>query len=115
MMDSDFTSYAFQDLTLRKIKKYAAQYDGVDMTLLLGADDDNFPFLIHTVDDEYQLMIWNAYNGIMEHTDEDPVRAFATIQFLRDRAYPVLDSLDAADQWARQHDWPRKQRQTDDA
>ena len=107
-MDTDFTSYAFQDLPTKKIKKYAAQYDGVDMTLLLGADDDNFPFLIRTEGEEHQLMIWNSYNGIMEHTDEDPVRAFATVQYLRDRAYPVFDSLDSAERWARDHDWPRK-------
>ena len=114
-MGTEFTSYAFQDLPPKKIKKYAAQYDGIDMTLFLGADEDNFPFLIRADGDAYHLMIWNSYNGVMEYTDEDPVRAYATVQYLRNRAYPVFDSLDAAKQWARDHDWPRKRRKTTDA
>lgn len=108
-MDAEFTSYAFQDLPRKKIKRYAAQYAGVDMTLFLRVDDNNFPFLIHADgDDDYHLMIWNSAYGIMEHTDEDPVRAYATVQFIRDRAYPIFDSLDSAQQWARDHQWPRK-------
>ena len=35
-MDRVFTSYAYQDLPLKKIKKYAQQYVGVDMTRFLG-------------------------------------------------------------------------------
>ena len=44
-MEREFVSYAYQDLPRKKIKKYAAQYEGVDMATLIGADEDNFPFL----------------------------------------------------------------------
>jgi hypothetical protein len=40
-MTGNFVSYAFQDLSFKKIKKYASQYDGVDMAVLLGQVDDN--------------------------------------------------------------------------
>jgi hypothetical protein len=95
-MKRDFVSYAFQDLPLKKIKKYATQYDGVDMTVHLGANEDNFPFLVKTGGDNYAVMIWNAYCGMMTFLDEDPVRDYATVQFLKDKAYPLFDSLSTA-------------------
>jgi hypothetical protein len=64
-MNRDFVSYAFQDLPRKKIKKYAAQYDGVNMAELMGADEDNYPFLVRSADGEFQVMIWNAYNGMI--------------------------------------------------
>jgi len=109
-MDAEFTSYAYQDLPLKKIKKYAAQYNGVDMAALLGADADNFPFLVRWGHDEYELLIWNAYNGAMVHADEDSVFVYAVVQYLLDNAYPVFDSHDAAEHWAIAHDWRRQQR-----
>lgn len=109
-MPPDFTCYAHQELPLKKIKKYAAQYDGVDMAALIGADEDNFPFLIRGVGDAYTLMFWNKYNGMMEHTDEDSVRAYATVQYLREHAYPTFDSLADAEAFALAHNWPRKSR-----
>src|SRR5688572_6731305 len=109
-MERDFVSYAFLDLPPKKIKKYAAQYVGVDMTEFLGADEDNFPFLVRIRDENYAVRIWNAYNGIMEYSDEDPVRFYATVKFLNDNAYPVFASLEAAEKWATEHRWPRKSR-----
>ena len=107
-MNTDFTSYAYQELPRKKIKKYAEQYAGVDMAQLLGADEDNFPFIVRAEDDQYQVMIWNTYNGFMEHTDEDPVCYYATVEYLRDHAYPIFDSMAAAEKWSRDHHWPRK-------
>ena len=66
-MDTEFTSYAFQELSRKQIKKYARQYDGVDMTVLLGAGEDNFPFLIRVDGESFLVMIWNSYSGIMAH------------------------------------------------
>ena len=109
-MDTQFTSYAFQDLSRKKIKKYAAQYNGVDMVALLGVDEDENPFLVRAYEDEYQLLIWNAHNGAMEFTIEDPVFAYAVVQYLLDNAYPVFDSYAEAEKWAIDHDWPRKNR-----
>jgi hypothetical protein len=116
-MADEFVSYAFQDLPRKKIKKYAAQYEGVDMALLIGADDDNLPFLIrldpNCRDDEpdaFQVMVWNAYNGIMVHLDEDPVRHYAAVLFLRSHSYPVFANFREAEKWAADHGWPRKPR-----
>lgn len=108
-MDSEFVSYAYKDLPHKKIKKYAVQYDGVDMTEFLGADEDNFPFLLRVGSDDFNVMIWNAYSGFLQHLDEDQVREYATVKYLLDHAYPVFDSMTAAQKWAEDHDWPRKQ------
>jgi len=116
-MAREFVSYAFQDLPRNKIKKYAAQYEGVDMAALIGADEDNFPFLIrkdpNARDDEpdaFQVMVWNAYNGVMARLDEDSVRHYATVLYLRDHAYPIFTNIRQAEKWATEHEWPRKPR-----
>lgn len=109
-MSPEFVCYAHQDLPLKKIKKYAAQYDGIDMAVLIGADEDNFPFLVRSNDGSCTLMFWNKYNGMMEYTDEDPVRAYATDEYLREHAYPTFDSFADAEAYAAAHDWPRESR-----
>ena len=91
-MDEQFVSYAFQVLPRKKIVKYAAQYDGVDMARLIGAGEENFPFLIEGGDHNYFVMFWNVYFGVMAHLDEDPVRHYATANYLRANAYPVFAS-----------------------
>ncbi len=85
------------------------------MAVLLGADEDNFPFLIRNDgsgrDDDpgaFQVMVWNAYNGMMAHLDEDEVRHYATVLYLREHAYPVFASFREAEKWAADHAWPRK-------
>ena len=80
-MAHEFVSYAFQDLPRKKIKKYAAQYLGVDMAAL-----------------------------IMALLDEDSVRHYATVVYLREHAYPVFAKLCEAEKWAAEHEWPRKAR-----
>ena len=107
-MDAEFVSYAFQDLPPKKVKKYAEQYKDTNMAELIGADEDNFPFLIRDADGEGSVMFWNKYNGPMIHLDEDSVRHYATVQYLIEHAYPAFDSLDAANDYAKAHEWPRK-------
>jgi hypothetical protein len=109
-MDAEYVSYAFQDLPRKKIVKYAAQYECVDMASLMGANEDNFPFLVGTGGDDYSVMFWNVYNGIMEQVDEDAVRRYATVRYLRENAYPVFNSLQEAARYAQERDWPRKPR-----
>ncbi len=108
-LDRKFVSYAFEELDCKAVKKYSRQYEGVDMAKLIGADEDNFPFLIKADDDEYDLMFWNKYNGIMMQIDEDSVRAYAAKQFLKDNAYPVFANYAEAESYASSHNWPRKQ------
>jgi hypothetical protein len=109
-MNEQFVSYAFRDLPRKKIVKYARQYEGVDMARLIGADEENFPFLIQVSDIDYSVMFWNVYNGMMLHLDEDQVRDYAMAKYLREHAYPVFASLQEAEKWAHEHDWPRKPR-----
>jgi hypothetical protein len=110
-MGGDYISYAFQDLPRKKIVKYAAQYEGVDMAKLMEADEENFPFLFRSGDADDLVMFWNAYNGVMAYVDEDPVRKYATARYLRENAYPVFGSLQEVETYAQEHDWPRKPRQ----
>jgi hypothetical protein len=113
LMDEQFVSHAFQGLPRKKIVRYAAQYEGVDMARLMGADEENFPFLVQDGDRGYLVMFWNVYHGIMAHLDEDPVRAYATANYLKEHAYPVFASLQEAEKWSQEHDWPRKPRPGD--
>ena len=108
-MPTEFESYAHRDLTRKQIKKHAAQYTDVDMFTLIGGDEDNFPFLIRSSpDDEFGVMFWNKTVGFMEYTDEDSVRAYAAVQYLLDHAFPRFDSFADAEQYSKDHAWPRK-------
>ncbi|RYD68280.1 MAG: hypothetical protein EOP83_01100 [Verrucomicrobiaceae bacterium] len=103
----DIVSYAFRDdLSRKQIIKLARQYDGVDMAASIGADEDNFPFVIEG--ENSSVCFWNAYSGIMTWPDEDPVLRYAAAQYLREKAYPVFKSVEEVKRYAKEHDWPRK-------
>jgi hypothetical protein len=99
--------YAHRDFSRKEIIKHARQYDGIDMAKLMGADEDNFPFVIEDVG---RVCFWNVYNGIMTWIDEDPVRTYATIRYLQDNAYPTFKTLEDANRHAKEREWPRKER-----
>ncbi|GAB5407537.1 MAG: hypothetical protein Aurels2KO_57680 [Aureliella sp.] len=107
-MDTEYISYACQDLPLKKVKKYATQYDGADMAALMGATEDNFPFLVRDSNGDYGAMWWNAYSGIMIQMNDDDVQVYALVQYLLEQAYPRFDSIEDAEKWSIAHDWPRK-------
>jgi len=109
-MKEMYQSYAHQELPLSKIKILAKQYNGVDMWELMGKDEDDFPFLIWISDDDYQVMFWSKYNGMMAGLDEDPVRDYAFAHWLKNNAHPVFGSLEKANKYAEDHQWPRKER-----
>jgi hypothetical protein len=104
-MKDDFISYAEQTLPSSKVAEFARQYDGVDMADLMGADPNNFPFVVCPPDGSPTIMIWNRPNGMMAHLEEDPVRHHATVEYLREHAYPEFKSLNEAETYAREHDW----------
>ncbi len=104
----EFVSYAHKDLPAKKVRKYASQYDGVDMATLMGADEDNFPLLLKAADGEFEVCWWNSSSGFMTAIDEDAVRSYATLTYLINHAYPRFDSLEDAENWAKTHNWPRK-------
>lgn len=105
-MKTKLQSYSNQDLSRAQIRELAHQYDGIDMTELLGADENNFPFIVRIHNDEPIVMMWNKPNGMMAVAEDDPVRLFATIQYLRDNAYPEFGSLEEAKEYACNHNWP---------
>jgi hypothetical protein len=107
-MADEFISYAHQDLPLKSLKKYAAQYDGVDMATLMGADEDNFPCLVRDGGDGYTVMWWNPYMGFTLSMNDDAVQTYALLQFLLSSAHPRFESFDDAQAYSVAHDWPRK-------
>lgn len=107
-----FVSYAFKDLSHKKIRRYAAQYEGVDMATLMGADEDHFPFLFSDGDGHFDVYWWSTHSGVMTQIDEDSVRAFATVAYLMNHAYPRFDSIEDAEAWAKSRDWPLKNRKS---
>jgi len=109
-MVGKFKSYAHQNLPIEEIKKLAKQYHNIDMWALHGMDEDYFPFLIWKSEDDYQIMFWSKYNGMMAHLDEDPVRDYAFALWLKENAHPVFETLGDAEKYAKEHSWPRKDR-----
>jgi aromatic ring-opening dioxygenase LigB subunit len=101
-----FVCFAHQDLDRKAIKKYAKQYDGVDMIALMGLREGDIPFLIR-LDDDYGLMYWSESLGMMMQIDEDDVRAYATKQYLIQKQCRIFDS--AVDAVAITQTWSKKQ------
>jgi hypothetical protein len=102
-------SYAFQDLPPKKIKKYASRFTDDEIRASLGEDADNLPFLV----EEHgflTIMFWNAYCGPMICMDDDSVRAYAQVEYLRRNGYPCLKSVEEIEPYASMHNWPRKSR-----
>ena len=105
----NFKSYAAsQALNIEQIKKYAHQYQGVDMAMLIGMDEDNFPFLIWESENDFLVMFWNSWNGMMAMMDDDPVRNYAAAKWLKENDYPVFTSILEVEEYAVDHNWPRK-------
>ena len=109
-MTERFKSYAHQDLPVKEIKKLAIQYQDTDMWALHGMDEDYFPFLIWTDEDDYQIMFWSKYDGMMAYLDEDPVRNYAFAVWLKESAHPIFKTLAEAEKFAEEREWPRKKR-----
>ncbi len=103
-------SYAFQDLPRKRIKKLAAQFSDDEIRQSLGEDDDNRAFIFEQPGGTPSFMLWNAFNGPMGILDDDSVRAYAQLDYLRRHSYPCFRSLDEVHTYAEQHSWPRKNR-----
>jgi len=101
-------SYAFQDLPLKRIKKLAAEFSDADVRESIGEDQDNRAFLFEMPDGSASLMLWNAFHGLMNRLDDDSVRAYAQVQFLRRHGYPVARSMDEIHALVDRCSWPRK-------
>ena len=108
-MSKLFKSYAHQDLPMKKIKKYAEQYEGVNLWELTGIDENEFPFLIWKSDNDFSVMYWTKHSGMMANLEEDPVLDYAFALWLKENAHPVFKSIEEAEQYAEEHDWPRVQ------
>ena len=106
MNSREFTSYAHQDLSGEEIIEFSRQYHGINMAELIGADEAHFPFVIQD-GKLVTICYWEPQSGIVIRRDEDPVRVYATQMHLRDKAYPVFDSMEEAEAYAIEHNWPR--------
>jgi hypothetical protein len=103
-------SYAFQDLPPKRIKKLAAQFSDAEIQESLFEDDDNRLFIFETPGGTAEVMVWNAFNGPMTILDEDSVRAYAQLDYLRRHGYPSFHSFDDVQVHAEKYSWPRKDR-----
>lgn len=101
-------SYAFQELPLKRIKKLASEFSEEEVLESIGENEDNRAFLFEMPDGRASLMLWNAFHGPMSCLDDDSVRAYAQVQYLRQHDYPVARSLDEIHDLADRHSWPRK-------
>ncbi len=106
MSSRDFQSYAHHELSREEIINFSRQYIGINMAELIGADEAHFPFIIKD-GERVTICFWESQFGIVMHHDEDPVKAYATQRYLRENAYPVFDSMEAAEAYAIAHNWPR--------
>ena len=102
MTDRQFKSYANVDLPRKKIKKYAAQYDCVDMVellaFLLAETEEIIPYVLRVLEDQE----WLRYGYVSgeragEFTFDDPVWEYATVQYLIRNGYPVFESDSVAE------------------
>lgn len=98
-------SYAFQDLSRKRIKKLAARFTDDEIRASLNEDAENIAF-IYEDSTETSVMYWNAFSGPMTVLDEDSVRAYAQLEFLRRHGYPVLHSTAEIESYATRHNWP---------
>jgi hypothetical protein len=102
-----FQSYAHQCFSIEQLQQLAQQYHDVDMWLLLGQDENNFPFLIGSDLKDYRIVYWSKKHGIIAHHDDDPVRYYAFAAWLSHNAHPVFATLEAAERYAVDQEWPR--------
>jgi len=103
-------SYAHQDLDLKKIKKYAAEFPEAEIAASIDSNVDNIPFVFEPSGLPPRLMFWNAFNGIMSVLDEDPVRSYAQTQYLIRTGAPHFLTFEEIDAYAANNGWPKKQR-----
>jgi hypothetical protein len=102
-------SHAFQNLPQKRIKKLASRFSDEEVRASLVEDEDNRAFILES-GDFAQVMNWNAFSGAMAVADDDEVRAFAQLQFLKRNGYPSFKSIDEVERYATIAGWPRKDR-----
>ena len=105
--------HALKDLSRKRIRKFAARFTDDEIRTSLDEDSENIAF-IYEDSREARVMYWNAFNGPMAMLDEDSVRAYAQLEFLRRHGYPVLHSTEEIEAYATLHNWPRKTRATNE-
>ena len=102
-----FQSYAHQSLSFEQLTQYAKQYQDIDMWQLLGQDENNFPFLIGSDERDFCIVYCSKRQGIIKHHDDDPVRYYAFADWLNNNAHPVFATLEEAEKYAADREWPR--------
>jgi len=108
-MNKSNNNYANQELSIEEIRKYAEQYEGVNMWELTGIDENEFPFLIWNSEKDFVVMYWTKHSGMMANADDDPVRNYAFAIWLKENAHPIFESIVEAEKYADTHGWRRKQ------
>jgi Xaa-Pro aminopeptidase len=103
-------SHAHQSLPRKRIKKLAAQFSDDEIRASLHEDDENRAFIYQYREGYEVIGYWNAYNGPMIMLDDDSVRAYAQLEYLRRNGHPTFKSDDEVSTYATAKGWPRKAR-----
>ena len=106
-MNKNYKNYDSERLPIEDIKKFAKQYEEVDVWELIGEDENEFPFLIWNSEIDFNVMYWSKREGIIPFTYKDPVLNYAFAIWLKENAHPVFKSLEDAEKYAMDRDWPR--------
>ena len=100
-------SYAHQTLPEKRIKKLAAKFTDEEIRASLQEDAENRAY----IDEQANCVgYWNAYNGPMLVMDDDSVRAYAQLEFLRRHRYPSFRTDAQVRGYAKEHGWPVRSR-----
>ena len=103
--------HAHTDHPRKKIRKLAERFSDQEVRASLDESDDWRPFIFEDPCGSPSVMFWSAYDGPMMMMDDDKVRVYAQIEFLRRHAYPVFRSDAEIRAYAATHGWPRKTRE----
>lgn len=101
-------SYVHQSLPQKRLKKLAARYSDEEIRASLQEDDDNIAY----IDERGPSAVgyWNVYCGPLAVMNDDPVLAYAQVEYLRRNEYPCFSSERELQSYAEQNGWPRKVR-----
>ncbi len=98
-------SFAHQSLSAKRIKKLAAQISDDEVRDSLGDTDNNRPF-IWEVRSGAIVGFWNSTSGPSLMMDDDSVRSYAQVEYLRRNGYPTFKSDEEMHAYARANGWP---------
>lgn len=63
--------------------------------------------MIWNSETDFKVMFWSKKEGIIPFSHNDPVLTYAFAVWLRENVHPVFKSIQEAEKYAIDRDWPR--------